>query len=89
MMPVSVRPNQTFPNVRLDLTDDSQYSIEEGLKSGAVDVYFASVMADFQLEGVEKCPVAASNQYGSYSVALWKNRTKAALVKITNPFHTR
>ena len=49
--------------MRLNLTDDSQYSIAEGLRSGAVDIYFASVMADFQLEGIEKRPMAASNQY--------------------------
>lgn len=55
--------NQTFPDMRLNLTDDSQYSIAEGLRSGAVDIYFASVMADFQLEGIEKRPMAASNQY--------------------------
>lgn len=55
--------NNHFPSLQLDLMDDNLISIEEGLLSGEVDVYFASVMEDFSLEGIEKCPVAVSNQY--------------------------
>jgi len=55
--------NNRFPGLQLDLMDDNQLSIGEGLRSGTVDVYFASVMEKFQLEGIEKRPVAISNQY--------------------------
>lgn len=55
--------NNHFPGLQLDLLDDNQISIQEGLLSGEVDVYFASVMEAFTLEGIEKCPVATSNQY--------------------------
>ena len=55
--------NNHFPGLELDLMDDNQHSIREGLLSGAVDVYFASVMENFSIDGIEKCPVAASNQY--------------------------
>lgn len=36
-----------YPDISLELLDDSRYSIEEGLRSGEVDIYFASVMRDF------------------------------------------
>lgn len=55
--------NNRFPSLKLDLMDDNRISIQEGLISGEVDVYFASVMEDFALEGIKKCPVAISNQY--------------------------
>lgn len=55
--------NNRFPSLELDLMDDNQISIREGLMSGEVDVYFASVMEEYYLEGIEKCPVAISNQY--------------------------
>ena len=32
------------PDMQLELLDDSRYSIEEGLSSGAVDIYFAPVL---------------------------------------------
>lgn len=47
----------------LELLDDSRYSIEEGLRSGEVDIYFASVMRDFEIPGLTKTTVTASSQY--------------------------
>lgn len=55
--------NNRFPSLQLDLMDDNQISIHEGLMSGEVDMYFASVTEDFHIDGIEKCPVAVSNQY--------------------------
>ncbi|MGN0968829.1 MAG: LysR substrate-binding domain-containing protein [Oscillospiraceae bacterium] len=57
------RLNLTYPAVRLELLDDSRYSISEGLQSGAVDVYFASVTELYQPKNVTKHVIAASNQY--------------------------
>ena len=55
--------NLKYPDISLDLLDDSRYSIEEGLRSGEVDIYFASVMRDFEIPGLTKTTVTASSQY--------------------------
>lgn len=55
--------NLKYPDISLELIDDSQFSIEEGLRTGAVDIYFASVMRDFEIPGMTKTTVAASSQY--------------------------
>lgn len=52
-----------YPDISLELLDDSRYSIEEGLRSGEVDIYFASVMRDFEIPGLTKTTVTASSQY--------------------------
>lgn len=46
--------NLKYPDISLELLDDSRYSIEEGLRSGEVDIYFASVMRDFEIPGLTK-----------------------------------
>ena len=55
--------NLKYPDISLELLDDSRYSIEEGLRSGEVDIYFASVMHDFEIPGLTKTRVTASSQY--------------------------
>lgn len=55
--------NLKYPDISLELLDDSRYSIEEGLRSGEVDIYFASVMRDFEISGLTKTTVTASSQY--------------------------
>lgn len=55
--------NLKYPDSSLELLDDSRYSIEEGLRSGEVDIYFASVMRDFEIPGLTKTTVTASSQY--------------------------
>lgn len=55
--------NLKYPDMSLELLDDSRCSIEEGLRSGEVDIYFASVMRDFEIPGLTKTTVAASSQY--------------------------
>ena len=36
--------NLRYPDMSLELFDDTRFSIEDGLRSGAVDIYFAPVM---------------------------------------------
>lgn len=55
--------NLKYPDISLELLDDSRYSIEEGLRSGEVDIYFASVMRGFEIPGLTKTTVTASSQY--------------------------
>lgn len=55
--------NLKYPDISLELLDDSRYSIEEGLRSGEVDIYFASVMRDFEIPSLTKTTVTASSQY--------------------------
>lgn len=55
--------NLSNPGIRLEIFDDSRYSIIEGLQSGAVDIYFAPVMEDFAPKGLSRNPVAASTQF--------------------------
>lgn len=51
------------PNIRLEILDDSRYSILDGLQSGEVDVYFAPVMDDFSAPGLVKVPIVAPGHY--------------------------
>lgn len=55
--------NLRYPDMSLELLDDSRFSIEDGLRSGAVDIYFAAVTRDFEIPGLTKTMVAASSQY--------------------------
>lgn len=55
--------NLNYPGIRLEILDDSQYGIVDGLQSGTVDIYFAPVMADFAPKGLMKVPVSTSGQY--------------------------
>ena len=55
--------NLNYPNIRLEIMDDSRYGIIDGLQSGAVDIYFAPVMADFAPKDLAKVPVSTLAQY--------------------------
>ena len=55
--------NLSNPGIRIEIFDDSKYSIVEGLQSGAIDIYFAPVMEDFAPKGLSKNPVAFSTQF--------------------------
>lgn len=55
--------NLTYPGFKLDILDDSRYSIAEGIHSGAIDIFFAPVMADYIPKGLTKVPVSASTQF--------------------------
>ncbi len=55
--------NLRYPDMSLELLDDSRFSIEDGLRSGAVDIFFAAVTRDFEIPGLTKTMVAASSQY--------------------------
>lgn len=46
--------NLKYPDISLELLDDSRYSIEEGLRSGEVDIYFTSVMRDFEIPALPR-----------------------------------
>lgn len=55
--------NLSNPGIRLEIYDDSRYGIIEGLQSGAIDIYFAPVMADFAPRGLSKNPISTSSQF--------------------------
>ena len=57
------RLNLNNPNIRIELLDDSRYGIVDGLQSGAVDIYFAPVMEDFNPKGLSKNKVSTSTQF--------------------------
>lgn len=46
--------NARYPQSQLDLIDDTFYSITEGLFSGQVDFYFASVLNQFKPAGISR-----------------------------------
>lgn len=46
--------NARYPQSQLDLLDDTVYSITEGLRSGQVDFYFASVLNQFKPAGISR-----------------------------------
>lgn len=46
--------NAKYPQSQLDLIDDTSYSITEGLLSGQVDFYFASVLNQFKPAGIAR-----------------------------------
>lgn len=55
--------NLTYPDIQLDLLDDSRWGIGEGIQSGEVDIYFAPVMSDFDCRGLAKHSISFSTQY--------------------------
>lgn len=57
------RLNLNNPGIRIEILDDSRYGIVDGIQSGAVDIYFAPVMADFAPKGLAKNLVSTSTQY--------------------------
>lgn len=57
------RLNLSYPDMQLELLDDTDWSIEEGLRSGAVDIYFAPVMVDYKIPGITKEMITPSSQY--------------------------
>ena len=61
--PFMDRLNKNYPNIRIELMDDSKYGIVDGLRSGEVDIYFAPVMDDFDAQGLAMVKVSASIQF--------------------------
>lgn len=61
--PFMDRLNMNYPNIRLELLDDSGYGIVDGLRSGEVDIYFAPVMDDFDPQGLAMVQVSSSIQF--------------------------
>lgn len=57
------RLNQTYPSINLELMDDRQFGIVDGIQSGSVDIYFAPAMADFTPQGLAKNIIAPASQY--------------------------
>ena len=56
------RLNLTFPNIHLDIMDDSRFGIMD-VRTGDVDIYFAPVMSGFDPKELSMIPVATSGQY--------------------------
>jgi DNA-binding transcriptional LysR family regulator len=46
--------NSKYPYMQLDILDDTQYSIKDGLFSGEIDVYFANALIDLHHAGIQK-----------------------------------
>lgn len=57
------RLNINNPGIRIEIMDDRRYGIVDGIQSGAVDIYFAPVMADFAPKGLSKNLVSTSTQF--------------------------
>lgn len=57
------RLNQMYPSINLELMDDRQFGIVDGIKSDEVDIYFAPVMEDFDPQGLSKYVIAPASQY--------------------------
>lgn len=55
--------NMNNPGIRIEIMDDVHYGIIDGIQSGAVDIYFAPVMADFVPKGLSKNLVSTSTQF--------------------------
>ncbi len=74
------RLNINNPGIRIEILDDTRYGIVDGIQSGAIDIYFAPVMADFSPKGLSKNLVSTSTQF----VILPKNHRLAerAIVSI-------
>jgi DNA-binding transcriptional LysR family regulator len=54
--------NKQNPNIKLHLLDASRFSIEESLRSGEIDVYFAPVMSHLAYNGIVKTVLAPPHQ---------------------------
>jgi DNA-binding transcriptional LysR family regulator len=46
--------NSKYPYMQLDILDDTQYSIKDGLLSGEIDFYFANALINLQQAGIQK-----------------------------------
>lgn len=55
--------NLTYPNIDLELLDDSRYGVIDGLTSGEVDIYFAPIMQSFDPQGLAVKSVTAPSPY--------------------------
>lgn len=51
------------PNMQLEILDDSTFGIENGIRSGEVDLYFAPVMDNFCPTGLVRTPISSPSQY--------------------------
>ena len=51
------RLNQDHPNIQIELLDDNRFGIVDGLLSGYVDLYFATVLEDFPCKGLSQNPI--------------------------------
>lgn len=57
------RLNLNNPDIHLEILDDSYHSIQEGLQSGAVDIYFAPVLQDFSSHGLVRTQISSANPH--------------------------
>lgn len=55
--------NARYPRIQLDLIDDTHCSIEDGLLSGQVDLYFAPVMDSFHAAGITRLLISHTRQH--------------------------
>lgn len=55
--------NQRQAGIRLDLLDETQYSIQEGLQNDQVDVFFAPVMTHITFPEIVRYPLSGAHQY--------------------------
>lgn len=55
--------SKKFPELHLDILDDSSYSIKEGLLSNNIDLYFAPAMSHIPLDGITRFTFAVPHQY--------------------------
>ena len=54
---------QAHPNMQLEILDDSTFGIEDGIRSGEVDLYFAPVMEHFRPAGLVRTTISSPGQY--------------------------
>lgn len=55
--------NTRYPQIQLNLLNNSKYSIGEGLRLGQIDLYFASALEQYQIEGVTRILISHSQPY--------------------------
>lgn len=55
--------NLNNPDIHLEIMDDTRCSITDGLLSGDIDIYFASVMQEFPHPGLTRTQISASNPH--------------------------
>lgn len=55
--------SKKFPELHLDILDDSSYSIKEGLLSNNIDLYFAPAISHFLPEGIARLHFVVPHQY--------------------------